>query len=1059
MSYSDYGASVYDATESRPDKALVVKCTYDEALRKITFNSTRTCTYELLRQRVEQCFSLFAIPFAITYTDDDGEVTDIATDSDLTEAIRYVYPVHDDPPVSSSSSILSGRSLIRGKITLRVRITVEYDGPSLSDTSSLVSLDEYSNRNGSELSLNLESHPPEEVEDDSVTVSSKDMGSKYDVFRARGPKTVVSAPSREPLLTKSPPQSTNGDGWELGTVSSIPQTLDSDVLGHSSYSQAPVPVVEDPFRDEQAALEPSAVFERLKLEEDLHSKQPGSSYGSSTLHSERGAAWLRDQNARTMKSMLGDLPSPSEKSYEPSTNTLDEMASVLSGELALQQDSSGKYYFAYTAGSSYAASQSDGASDINHSSIAANPSRSRPTSMEVGHQEFQEEKADPGPSNSADLHRSSSASSSSANASSSRDSIAEDFPANYIHPDVPPEVLQYITAIPPAPPQNPPHCSQCGVVLDTIRYVCSTCGEKQPKPSVEARTEEDVRSKSSGSKGKDRASPFDLENGHGTEHDWHLFPPSSASHKHTPSPSPSTSDWSLLSSSAIPMNTLSQSTLSARSLPKTPPPLPARPSALSTSFSSSTMISATNGAPASSSAGYELCWQCLPTAGVTHALEMSVAPGMSPGLSQWPMTPEATQRAMSQWRRSAPTQKGQLRHAYVEKSWGHKGWQDVEQDEHSTCSCSTCGTAIVNHRYKCASCENFNLCKACYSQVHEIHPSHAFLVVPDKNVRLRAGSASTIAPMMPTMEGERSLKHPGVKCMHCMQDIVGARFHCAICDSVDICSNCESAGLPGNLDSSDGGHNSSHIMIKIPYPLPTAELQSASQRAKSLWSGRDAATGQRVKSRRNSLMSAYDRTVIGTGCRSGGSSLDNASMAPETEDHGVRCDACDKRIIGVRYQCATCVSVPKPFNLCATCETRSYLLHDPMHVFFQIPRPVDRPLQVEYPLVPRIYKIPAGPPDGSFDPDHPREYLKHLLHSTAVCDRCMTKINGEWFRCGYCSLDLCEVCHTVDTHNDNHVFVIFKSPRDTDGGMSARRRFSDINEPQPIIPYPIYHIL
>lgn len=49
-----------------------------------------------------------------------------------------------------------------------------------------------------------------------------------------------------------------------------------------------------------------------------------------------------------------------------------------------------------------------------------------------------------------------------------------------------------------------------------------------------------------------------------------------------------------------------------------------------------------------------------------------------------------------------------------------------------------------------------------------------------------------------------------------MQDIVGARFHCAICDAVDICSNCESAGLPGNLHESDGGHSSSHIMIKVP---------------------------------------------------------------------------------------------------------------------------------------------------------------------------------------------------------------------------------------------------
>lgn len=54
MSYSDYGASIsdYDTTEARPDRALVVECKYDEAVRKIRFSSTRTCSFELLRQRV-----------------------------------------------------------------------------------------------------------------------------------------------------------------------------------------------------------------------------------------------------------------------------------------------------------------------------------------------------------------------------------------------------------------------------------------------------------------------------------------------------------------------------------------------------------------------------------------------------------------------------------------------------------------------------------------------------------------------------------------------------------------------------------------------------------------------------------------------------------------------------------------------------------------------------------------------------------------------------------------------------------------------------------------------
>jgi hypothetical protein len=55
----------------------------------------------------------------------------------------------------------------------------------------------------------------------------------------------------------------------------------------------------------------------------------------------------------------------------------------------------------------------------------------------------------------------------------------------------------------------------------------------------------------------------------------------------------------------------------------------------------------------------------------------------------------------------------------------------------------------------------------------------------------------------------------------CMLDIVGARFHCAICPDIDICSNCESAGVAGTLDSSDGGHNSSHIMIKVRLLVPS----------------------------------------------------------------------------------------------------------------------------------------------------------------------------------------------------------------------------------------------
>ena len=54
-------------------------------------------------------------------------------------------------------------------------------------------------------------------------------------------------------------------------------------------------------------------------------------------------------------------------------------------------------------------------------------------------------------------------------------------------------------------------------------------------------------------------------------------------------------------------------------------------------------------------------------------------------------------------------------------------------------------------------------------------------------------------------------------------------------------------------------------------------------------------------------------------------------------------------------------------------------------------------------------------------------YLSSLVNSSAICDRCMTSIEGEWFRCAYCACDLCDACEEMDTHDDTHVFMVFKS--------------------------------
>ncbi|KAF9475227.1 hypothetical protein BDN70DRAFT_865170 [Pholiota conissans] len=77
--------------------------------------------------------------------------------------------------MSSAASILSGRSFGPRKITLRVNIMVDYDGPSLSNTSSLASIEEFKGRNGSQLSFSYGT-PNAELNDDSVTVSSREPG-------------------------------------------------------------------------------------------------------------------------------------------------------------------------------------------------------------------------------------------------------------------------------------------------------------------------------------------------------------------------------------------------------------------------------------------------------------------------------------------------------------------------------------------------------------------------------------------------------------------------------------------------------------------------------------------------------------------------------------------------------------------------------------------------------------------------------------------------------------------------------------------------------------------
>lgn len=603
--------------------------------------------------QVEQCFSLSATSYAITYTDDDGETTDINTEGDLTEAIHYFHPGGDDPPLSSAASILSGRSFGRGRITLRVKISIDYDGPSLSDTSSLASMDDFKDRNGSEFSFSLSSplsgQSSGEVDDDSVTVSSKDMGSRYDLYRAAkaGAKTIVSGPSREPLVRRPLPRpgASSQNNWDVETVSSVPQSLSISSLSPS----------EDLSKETREREVPPGVFDTLR-QTDSSPLPPQ----NSPLQSERGAAWLRDQNTRTIKLMLGDLPAPSEPD-EQSVHP-EESGSVMSGELALQKDPRGKFYYAYTSSGPSAPPSVDsgyeGAPSANYelegsmadSADVAEHEQHRPTSMEISWIEsqtrlkgVQSEQPHPSSSNPPPPNQ--------------RSYSEPLFSRDEISPDIPAELLPFIT-IPAAPPKDPTDCSQCHMLLEQFRYVCSTCGEKEPcrKPLG------NENGFYTNGKGKAKETYVESTSSFG-------YPPSPPAR---PSSSPTVSTWTLVAD----MDPFHDS----NAVKPHHKPLPALPSPAS-SPSSLTLQgykASTNGSASPRPSGYELCPNCIEHYGVLHALE-SVAPS---GQHEWPPSPEDAQRALSQWSRTA-SRKGQLRHAYFEKVWGPRGWSDVGSCEFS----------------------------------------------------------------------------------------------------------------------------------------------------------------------------------------------------------------------------------------------------------------------------------------------------------------------------------------------------------------------------------------
>lgn len=459
--------------------------------------------------QVEQCFALSASSFTMSYQDDDGETTDILNEHDLTEAIQYFYAGADDN-ASTNGSILSGYSgRISRKITLRIKVAVEYDGPSLSDTGSLVSLEDYQRPGHDSIHLSdtssYNSHvfPLEDPDDDAVTISSHDTSSRQAFPSGRYNQRDFANRFSESLSIEEEDAvdiylSESNLSFPEGSATNSRPTLENNgstppTSGEDSIKPSPITVTEAP----EAA--PGQVFERLR---QLDSDPFAISQQSLPLDAnERGVKWLRDQTDRAAWHTIA-TPTPSSNTLRAlaeqrypvaqvasTESDFDAASSSMGGDLELQKDDKGKYYFAFTSDSS---SHGDGEREHPYSrsrdsiSISEDP----PAPQEEVHV-METATYGAGPSSGAGLakrvsqvsHITESGESSSSAGLRQRPGYVGGRLGRVVESgEISPELLQAILeSESQSGPEMVTDCSSCGDILESFRYVCTTCGEKTPQ--------------------------------------------------------------------------------------------------------------------------------------------------------------------------------------------------------------------------------------------------------------------------------------------------------------------------------------------------------------------------------------------------------------------------------------------------------------------------------------------------------------------------------------------------------------------------------------------------
>ena len=281
--------------------------------------------------------------------------------------------------------------------------------------------------------------------------------------------------------------------------------------------------------------------------------------------------------------------------------------------------------------------------------------------------------------------------------------------------------------------------------------------------------------------------------------------------------------------------------------------------------------------------------------------------------------------------------------------------------------------------YKCATCDDFDLCEPCHGT--GFHGHHAFYQYQHGDVDGGHSANDCILEpqsfvLHPPTKGEQAVVHKNFSCQTCgVQAIKGLRYECTICARYDLCHRCY------NGTSDNHGHHAflrhSKLNDSSPIFLPAKNGSNAS----ACSNGNDV-----------SEITVEERDKI-----------DLAVHA------NVMCDACHKHgIVGSRYECSVCQS----FDLCHQCWESGTHGH---HAFLKYTTPGGRPT-LQSAICPPALSTAAT-------------VSSQPVHRQVECDNCgVPHIQGARYNCQVCEcFDLCQRCYVTRVHGQ-HGFLRYDRP-------------------------------